>query len=171
MVQSIEFLALITAKLSSSIRFDRESLRDFGFRSHSLVPIKKKNKCYLILIFLDFRSLKCARITIHMNLFASFAANNSLWLLWYRIVIGDPDVIQQNEVIHLLFYRVFVSFVSLSLQFLSHYQIGWPHFIHLSCCRRQFLAIVDTFSSIWIWFCGEEWVSEWMNERLNEWLW
>lgn len=37
-----------------------------------------------------------------MNLFASFAANNSLWLLWYRMVIGNPDVIQRNEVIYLL---------------------------------------------------------------------
>lgn len=33
-----------------------------------------------------------------MNLFASFAANNSLWLLWYGVVLGDPQVIQQNEV-------------------------------------------------------------------------
>lgn len=57
----------------------------------------------------NFRSLKCARITIHMNLFASFAANNSLWLLWYRMVIGDPDVIQKNEVIQLIFYHVFFS--------------------------------------------------------------
>ncbi|CAD7077512.1 unnamed protein product [Hermetia illucens] len=38
-----------------------------------------------------FRSLKCARITLHMNLFASFAANNSLWLLWYK-VMSDPEV-------------------------------------------------------------------------------
>lgn len=51
----------------------------------------------------NFRSLKCARITIHMNLFASFAANNSLWLLWYRVVIPDPDVIERNEVIYLQF--------------------------------------------------------------------
>lgn len=33
-----------------------------------------------------------------MNLFASFAANNSLWLLWYGVVLGDTQVIQQNEV-------------------------------------------------------------------------
>lgn len=33
-----------------------------------------------------------------MNLFASFAANNSLWLLWYRVVLDEPEVIEQNVV-------------------------------------------------------------------------
>ncbi|XP_058822069.1 calcitonin gene-related peptide type 1 receptor isoform X3 [Topomyia yanbarensis] len=43
-----------------------------------------------------FRSLKCARITLHMNLFASFATNNTLWLLWYRLVLADPEVLSEN---------------------------------------------------------------------------
>ncbi|XP_055539715.1 calcitonin gene-related peptide type 1 receptor isoform X2 [Wyeomyia smithii] len=43
-----------------------------------------------------FRSLKCARITLHMNLFASFATNNTLWLLWYRMVLADPEVLRDN---------------------------------------------------------------------------
>lgn len=43
-----------------------------------------------------FRSLKCARITLHMNLFASFATNNTLWLLWYRMVLADPEVLRHN---------------------------------------------------------------------------
>lgn len=38
-----------------------------------------------------------------MNLFASFAANNTLWLLWYRVVLGEPvdnepSIIERNEV-------------------------------------------------------------------------
>lgn len=33
-----------------------------------------------------------------MNLFASFAANNALWLLWYRLIIPHPDVINGNGV-------------------------------------------------------------------------
>lgn len=45
-----------------------------------------------------YRSLKCSRITLHMNLFASFAANNLLWLLWYGVVLGDTQVIQRNDV-------------------------------------------------------------------------
>lgn len=44
------------------------------------------------------RSLKCSRITLHMNLFASFAANNSLWLLWYGVVLADTQVIEGNGV-------------------------------------------------------------------------
>ncbi|TMW41989.1 hypothetical protein DOY81_012932, partial [Sarcophaga bullata] len=41
-------------------------------------------------------SLKCARITLHMNLFTSFAANNSLWLIWYLIVMPDYQLLQQG---------------------------------------------------------------------------
>lgn len=36
------------------------------------------------------RSLRCARITVHMNLFGSFAANNALWLAWYGLVVRAP---------------------------------------------------------------------------------
>ncbi|XP_039437515.1 calcitonin gene-related peptide type 1 receptor isoform X1 [Culex pipiens pallens] len=31
-----------------------------------------------------------------MNLFASFATNNTLWLLWYRMVLADPEVLSFN---------------------------------------------------------------------------
>ncbi|KAH8402462.1 hypothetical protein KR009_012047 [Drosophila setifemur] len=43
-----------------------------------------------------FKSLKCARITLHMNLFASFAANNSLWLVWYLLVMPDSELLQHS---------------------------------------------------------------------------
>lgn len=33
-----------------------------------------------------------------MNLFASFATNNTLWLLWYRMVLADPEVLSHNGV-------------------------------------------------------------------------
>uniref|UniRef100_A0A1B0GC90 Calcitonin receptor n=1 Tax=Glossina morsitans morsitans TaxID=37546 RepID=A0A1B0GC90_GLOMM len=43
-----------------------------------------------------FKSLRCARITLHMNLFISFAANNSLWLLWYLVVMPDAALLRDN---------------------------------------------------------------------------
>ncbi|XP_017771421.1 PREDICTED: calcitonin gene-related peptide type 1 receptor isoform X2 [Nicrophorus vespilloides] len=45
-----------------------------------------------------FKSLRCARITIHMNLFGSFTINNFLWILWYNLVVKHIDVIKNNEV-------------------------------------------------------------------------
>jgi len=33
-----------------------------------------------------------------MNLFASFAVNNALWLMWYGFVVNQPDVIMYNGV-------------------------------------------------------------------------
>lgn len=64
----------------------------------------------LILFLSPNRSLKCARITIHMNLFASFAANNSLWLLWYSVVLNEPEVIQQNKVRPRMFTYIYHLF-------------------------------------------------------------
>ncbi|XP_018335559.1 calcitonin gene-related peptide type 1 receptor-like isoform X2 [Agrilus planipennis] len=60
-----------------------------------------------------FKSLRCARITVHMNLFASFAMNNLLWLMWYNIVIGNPDVVSTNKwwcrILHIVLYCFLLS--------------------------------------------------------------
>ncbi|XP_029673781.1 calcitonin gene-related peptide type 1 receptor-like isoform X2 [Formica exsecta] len=45
-----------------------------------------------------FRSLRCARITLHMNLFTSFAINNALWLIWYRFIVANTDVLLNNDI-------------------------------------------------------------------------
>ncbi|XP_044592536.1 calcitonin gene-related peptide type 1 receptor-like isoform X2 [Cotesia glomerata] len=45
-----------------------------------------------------FRSLRCARITIHMNLFASFAVNNLLWLIWYAFIVTNTELIHANGI-------------------------------------------------------------------------
>ncbi|XP_025158206.1 calcitonin gene-related peptide type 1 receptor isoform X1 [Harpegnathos saltator] len=45
-----------------------------------------------------FRSLRCARITLHMNLFTSFALNNALWLIWYRFIVANTDVLINNDI-------------------------------------------------------------------------
>ncbi|XP_050420938.1 calcitonin gene-related peptide type 1 receptor-like isoform X2 [Adelges cooleyi] len=44
-----------------------------------------------------FKSLRCARNTLHTHMFASFASNNLLWLLWYNLVIDHPNVVLNNE--------------------------------------------------------------------------
>ncbi|KAL1122183.1 hypothetical protein AAG570_003588, partial [Ranatra chinensis] len=50
-----------------------------------------------LLIFFMFRSLRCTRIAIHVHLFTSFAANNLIWIIWYKIVIGNTVVVQENR--------------------------------------------------------------------------
>ncbi|XP_012282476.1 calcitonin gene-related peptide type 1 receptor isoform X2 [Orussus abietinus] len=45
-----------------------------------------------------FRSLRCARITLHMNLFASFAVNNALWLIWYGSIVANAELLLTNGV-------------------------------------------------------------------------
>lgn len=47
-------------------------------------------------ILFYFKSLRCARITVHMNLFASFALNNALWLVWYGLVLRAPATLQAS---------------------------------------------------------------------------
>ncbi|PSN32019.1 hypothetical protein C0J52_18111 [Blattella germanica] len=52
--------------------------------------------CLSLVIFFSFRSLKCTRIAIHVQLFLSFASNNIMWLIWYRNVVDDPSVVKNN---------------------------------------------------------------------------
>ncbi|XP_026314057.1 calcitonin gene-related peptide type 1 receptor-like [Hyposmocoma kahamanoa] len=49
-------------------------------------------------ILIYFKNLRCARITVHMNLFASFAANNVLWLCVYELVMKDPYTMSNSPV-------------------------------------------------------------------------
>ena len=51
-----------------------------------------------IIIFLSYPSLKCLRITIHSNMFGSLALNNTFWILWYNVVLFQPEVWSQNSV-------------------------------------------------------------------------
>lgn len=66
-----------------------------AFPAHELWP---RNLCRLHILNSFRRSLKCARITLHMNLFASFAANNSLWLIWYLLVMPDTELLHESPV-------------------------------------------------------------------------
>ncbi|XP_074026985.1 diuretic hormone 31 Receptor isoform X2 [Leptinotarsa decemlineata] len=66
----------------------------------------------LVLLF-HFKSLRCARILIHMNLFASFAINNFLWLLWYYLVFDETELLFANKpwciALHTILYTCLIS--------------------------------------------------------------
>lgn len=52
--------------------------------------------CKILLFYC--RSLKCTRIRIHIQLFISFALNNIMWIIWYKEVVPDINVLINNEV-------------------------------------------------------------------------
>nr|XP_024217979.1 calcitonin gene-related peptide type 1 receptor-like [Halyomorpha halys] len=66
-----------------------------------------------LIIFLTFRSLRCTRIAIHVQLFSSFAANDLMWIVWYKMVIGNPIVVQENrfmcQALHVLLQYLMVA--------------------------------------------------------------
>lgn len=49
-------------------------------------------------IFFYFRNLRCTRISIHIHLFLSFVLNNVMWLVWYKTVIPETDVLTRNPI-------------------------------------------------------------------------
>ncbi len=55
-------------------------------------PYLRLKVVYQNLIF-PGRCLECTRVRIHKHLFVSFIINNVLWLIWYRAVVTQPDVL------------------------------------------------------------------------------
>ncbi|XP_018326338.1 calcitonin gene-related peptide type 1 receptor-like isoform X1 [Agrilus planipennis] len=66
-----------------------------------------------LIIFFMFKSLRCTRINVHIQLFISFAANNCMWIIWYKQVVSNPKVVIDNPVwcqsLHLLIYYFMVA--------------------------------------------------------------
>ncbi|XP_066147489.1 calcitonin gene-related peptide type 1 receptor-like isoform X2 [Euwallacea fornicatus] len=58
-----------------------------------------------------FKSLRCTRILIHMSLFASFAINNFLWLLWYYVVFDETEILVENKLWCILLHTVLYTFL------------------------------------------------------------
>ncbi|KAJ6636447.1 Calcitonin gene-related peptide type 1 receptor, partial [Pseudolycoriella hygida] len=50
-----------------------------------------------LIVFLSFRSLKCTRIRIHIQLFTSLALTCIAWLVWYKFIVERPDTIRYNS--------------------------------------------------------------------------
>jgi 7 transmembrane receptor (Secretin family) len=85
----------------------------------ALLPSTPYSRIVIEVVSLLFhRSLRCTRITIHINLFVSFAVNNALWILWYRLVVERTTVLTDNEVSALL-----LTLLSPSCQDASHTQL------------------------------------------------
>ncbi|XP_049822148.1 calcitonin receptor-like [Aethina tumida] len=49
-------------------------------------------------IFITFRSLRCTRIKIHIQLFISIALNNIAWIIQCEVVIPDNDTHKDNPI-------------------------------------------------------------------------
>ncbi|XP_046802272.1 calcitonin gene-related peptide type 1 receptor [Lucilia cuprina] len=50
----------------------------------------------LIIFLVLSKSLRCTRIRIHVHLFASLAFTCVTWILWYKLVVEQPDMIRNN---------------------------------------------------------------------------
>ncbi|CAH1129414.1 unnamed protein product [Ceutorhynchus assimilis] len=78
---------------------DFESLEFYNFINFLYVIGYAVSLAALILslwIFLSFRTLKCIRIRVHVQLFMSFILNNIMWIIWYREVVAEVAVPLQN---------------------------------------------------------------------------
>ncbi|KAJ8737246.1 hypothetical protein PYW07_000517 [Mythimna separata] len=69
-----------------------------------------------VFIFLYFRVLQCPRIRIHVHLFMAFALSNIMWIVWYRAVVNQVNVVQNNmawcQVLHVVTnYFMLTSYV------------------------------------------------------------
>ncbi|XP_066141808.1 calcitonin receptor-like isoform X4 [Euwallacea fornicatus] len=101
-----------------------------------------------LVIFLSFRTLRCTRIKIHVQLFSSFLTNNVLSIIWYTEIVTKVAVTTENpfwcKLLHVakeyfmvanyiwMFCEALHLYIALELVFLNEektmkwfYVLGW----------------------------------------------
>ncbi|XP_055612528.1 calcitonin gene-related peptide type 1 receptor-like, partial [Uranotaenia lowii] len=106
-------------------------------------------------VFFSFRTLKCTRIRIHINLFISLALSCICWLCWYKLVIEDPDVTNRNEDwcigLHiLLHYLMLVNYFWMFCEGLHLHLVLVIVFIKDAIAMRWFVTIGWIFPVLFV---------------------
>ncbi|XP_055642739.1 calcitonin gene-related peptide type 1 receptor isoform X2 [Toxorhynchites rutilus septentrionalis] len=97
-------------------------------------------------VFFSFRTLKCTRIRIHINLFISLALSCIFWIVWYKFVVEAPEVTNRNEIwcigLHiLLHYLMLVNYFWMFCEGLHLYLVLVIVFIKDAIAMRWFFTV------------------------------
>ncbi|XP_046977586.1 calcitonin receptor isoform X2 [Vanessa cardui] len=64
-------------------------------------------------IFTYFRALRCTRIRMHVHLFGAFLVNNLSWIIWFKTVVNNAEVMRENGIwcqgLHILTHYFLVT--------------------------------------------------------------
>lgn len=99
-------VAVQLASRPISIGTDKNSafISDPLYSSFKKKPVRAFHKnamkilLFIVFFFFSYRTLRCTRIAIHVHLFISLALNNFAWIIWYKTVVQDLSIVQQNGV-------------------------------------------------------------------------
>lgn len=65
-----------------------------------------------VCLFVCFRQLDCARVSIHKNLFLTYILNGIVWIIEYKAIVTEGQVLLENPVrfFHSLYIFCFTSY-------------------------------------------------------------
>ncbi|RUS80722.1 hypothetical protein EGW08_011508 [Elysia chlorotica] len=81
-----------------------------------------------LVIFYGFRQLRCDRVTVHKNLFISFACTALTWILFYSLVVLDGHVVLENP--------LWCRYLHVLAQYFTTTNFSWM------CCEALYLHII-----------------------------